>query len=409
MTSPVTAALDRPEGGDRTRPRNRSVEVDAIRAIAALAVVVAHGSGLALINRQASAAQFVFLAGGLGVLLFFVLSGFLIGGPFVRALIDGHSMPEKGAYGLRRVARIFPAYWVAFAAMMVVAPMMVHWWQLPVHLLLVQSWVPGENGAVFFVAWSLGFEATFYVFVPLAASVAAARMHGGRLNLLGGISLAAWLSGAATLVAADLVLPSAAPNSLLQQLALFGHDGPLFGLTLFAPGVLVALAGTDEARKRTTGPWALYRALVRRPATAVPILLVVLVAAAVAAWSHSFVVRDAISHNFLWLAAALFLAIIAEAGGWTRALGRVLAPVGLISYGIYLWHWVFKSWLDATGSTWVRRGGLSATLFDIALLLALSVPAATASWFLIEKPAMTWAANRIGRHRAVVAAGAKPS
>jgi peptidoglycan/LPS O-acetylase OafA/YrhL len=408
MTSAVTAALDRPEEGDRTRAKNRSVEVDAIRAIAVLAVVVAHGAGLALINRQASAAQFVLFSGDLGVLIFFVLSGFLIGGPFVRALIDGHTMPKTGTYGLRRVARILPAYWVAFAAAMVLAPMAVHWWQWPVHLLLVQSWVPGESGAVFFIAWSLGFEATFYVFVPLAASVAAARMHGDRLNSLAAISLAAWLGGAATLVVADLVLSSATANSILQQLAFFGHDGPLLGLTMFAPGVLVALASTDEAGRRAAGPWAVYRDLVR-PATAVPVLLVALAAAAVTAWSHNFVVRDAITRNLLWVAAALFLAIIAEARGGSRPLGRILAPVGVISYGIYLWHWVLKSWLDATGSTWVRRGSLSASFFDIALLLALTVPAAVASWFLIEKPAMTWAANRIGRHRAVVAAGAKPS
>jgi peptidoglycan/LPS O-acetylase OafA/YrhL len=406
MTSAVTAALDRPEEGDRTRVENRSVEVDAIRAIAAIAVVVSHGSGLALINRGASPAQFVLGTGGQGVLLFFVLSGYLIGGPFVRALVDGHRMPAVGAYGLRRVARIFPAYWVAFVALLLLAPVAVLWWQWPVHLLLLQSWVPRENGAVFFVAWSLGFEATFYVFVPLAAWVASGRLGGSRLNMLAVISLAAWIAGVVTLVAADAVLPTAAPGSALEEVALFGHNGPLLGLTLFAPGVLVALASTAAARQVASGPWAAYRALVRRPALAFPVLAVLLVVAEFAALRRNFVVRDAVSHNLFWLASALFLAIAVEAGSWTRAIARVLAPVGVISYGIYLWHWVFKSWLDATGSTWVRHGDLSASLFDTALLLALTLPAAAASWLLIEKPAMRWAADRVKRQRAVRPAAA---
>ena len=36
-------------------------------------------------------------------------------------------------------------------------------------------------------------------------------------------------------------------------------------------------------------------------------------------------------------------------GGWTRPVARVLARVGLVSYGIYLWHWVILSALLHNG------------------------------------------------------------
>jgi peptidoglycan/LPS O-acetylase OafA/YrhL len=45
--------------------------------------------------------------------IFFVLSGFLLYGPFVRARLAGREAPDTEAYGWQRVMRIVPAYWVA--------------------------------------------------------------------------------------------------------------------------------------------------------------------------------------------------------------------------------------------------------------------------------------------------------
>src|SRR5690348_8753834 len=46
--TPDAVALRRPEGGDRTEGRNRSGVVDALRAVAALMVVVDHTSFVAV-------------------------------------------------------------------------------------------------------------------------------------------------------------------------------------------------------------------------------------------------------------------------------------------------------------------------------------------------------------------------
>ena len=91
----------------------------------------------------------------------------------------------------------------------------------------------------------------------------------------------------------------------------------------------------------------------------------------------------------LGLAALLLLApaVLAERSGMVgRLLENPLAVfVGTISYGIYLWHWAFLSWLS-TGS-FVTSLPFSAGVILAGTLIA-SVAAGTASWYLVEKPLM---------------------
>jgi hypothetical protein len=80
---------------------------------------------------------------------------------------------------------------------------------------------------------------------------------------------------------------------------------------------------------------------------------------------------------------------VGEGGGATRLLRlRPLVAIGLISYGVYLWHWPLTIWLEAhtaTGRAHVER----------AVLVALmTFAAATASYFLVEQPIRQ---GRIGR------------
>jgi peptidoglycan/LPS O-acetylase OafA/YrhL len=63
----------------------------------------------------------IFSCGYLGVDLFFVLSGFLVGGPFVQARIGGTPTPRLAAFWRRRLARVLPAYWVQILILFAVA------------------------------------------------------------------------------------------------------------------------------------------------------------------------------------------------------------------------------------------------------------------------------------------------
>ncbi len=80
-----------------------------------------------------------------GVTFFFMLSGFLVA--YKRNSID----TCKHFYW-RRVKRIFPLHWIVLAAMILLDVACMHkfhyGWDLPLHVLLLQSWVPNE--AVFY-------------------------------------------------------------------------------------------------------------------------------------------------------------------------------------------------------------------------------------------------------------------
>src|ERR687888_1678736 len=93
---------------------SRNASLDGVRAIAALSVLSFHawlyrvgdapGERTALIDK-------VLFEASLGLICFFVLSGFLLYRPFVRAAIAGDTRVDVGRYAIRRAARILPAYY----------------------------------------------------------------------------------------------------------------------------------------------------------------------------------------------------------------------------------------------------------------------------------------------------------
>jgi peptidoglycan/LPS O-acetylase OafA/YrhL len=84
----------------------------------------------------------------------------------------------------------------------------------------------------------------------------------------------------------------------------------------------------------------------------------------------------------------------AEQGGWPRRLLRVpaLAWIGLISYGIYLWHHTLMSWLVGQGVVdWAPGGGF---VVLTGLTLALTLACAGASYYLVERPILRFKDRR---------------
>ncbi|MDQ6804747.1 MAG: acyltransferase [Actinomycetota bacterium] len=385
----VDVALRRDETADRTTERNRSSVVDAVRALAALMVLFAHASFIANNGYPGSVGHAIRQMLGSGVLIFFSLSGYLIAGPFLRALVDGRPLPRISSYFVRRAARIYPAYWIAFAAVLVFLwpPGGVRAYQFPVHLLLLQgSWpVNGEPTAIFFVAWTLGVEAAFYAFVPLAALVLRTVHPGpwrpGRLAavvLVGAVASAAWSYIAATQLGAHR-----------SRLVLFSEIGLQVWLFAFCPGMIIALAATASG-------WERFKRLMAMPWLTLP--------AAAALWGAAYAMEQS-SSTFLVntyqtvfvLGSGLFLASIVVAGPWIRPFVRVLAPIGLISYGIYLWHDIVVQMIWKHSSIGFT-GGPVAWIGDCVLVAAITLPIAAVSWFGVERPsirhATAWARRR---------------
>src|SRR6266568_8603591 len=106
--------------GTRLERRTRMPELDAVRGIAALAVVCFHMLSWGPVAEAIAppALSAAFRAGWLGVDVFFVLSGFLITG----ILLDDASSPSYYRdFYIKRALRILPLYYVsAFMSLAIV-------------------------------------------------------------------------------------------------------------------------------------------------------------------------------------------------------------------------------------------------------------------------------------------------
>ena len=145
----------------RFRDRERQPGLDLLRALAIIVVVIYHAGimGFPMPGR-------VHRWGWIGVDLFFVLSGYLIGGQLLAPLNRGQSMGLKRFF-IRRALRIMPAYFVILAIYIFLPawreyPEMYPWWKF---LLSVQN-IALHGGTAFSHAWSLAVEDQFYLTLP---------------------------------------------------------------------------------------------------------------------------------------------------------------------------------------------------------------------------------------------------
>jgi peptidoglycan/LPS O-acetylase OafA/YrhL len=146
----------------RFQDRERQPGLDLLRALAIIVVVIYHAAlfGFKLPGR-------VDRFGWIGVDLFFVLSGYLIGGQLLAPLARDRRI-KLGRFFARRVLRIMPAYFVVLAIYFFLpswreySEMSQPLWKF---LLSVQN-IALHAGTAFSHAWSLAVEDQFYLALP---------------------------------------------------------------------------------------------------------------------------------------------------------------------------------------------------------------------------------------------------
>jgi peptidoglycan/LPS O-acetylase OafA/YrhL len=186
----------------RFRNRERQPGLDLLRALAIVVVVIYHAAlfGFKLPGR-------VDRFGWIGVDLFFVLSGYLIGGQLLApASSRTHSELARdqriklGRFFARRALRIMPAYFVVLAIYFLLPP----WREYPEmsqplwkFLLSVQN-IALHGGTAFSHAWSLAVEDQFYLALPFLLLLLHPRPRAAIivpcLIVIGGIGLRAFLA-----------------------------------------------------------------------------------------------------------------------------------------------------------------------------------------------------------------------
>jgi peptidoglycan/LPS O-acetylase OafA/YrhL len=356
----------------------RRRELDGVRAIAALLVLVFHAVGFWArgSGEDAWARPWVGRL-DVGVAVFFLLSGYLLYGVFLRGQI------RVGAYAIRRFARIVPAYWVALTVAAIVLPLHEVWRDLPLFYGFAQVYDGSTAGEGLGQAWTLCVEVLFYAFLPLWALVLVK-------------SRAMW-----PLVA--LFCASIAYKVLILR-TFDGPVGPLEPalialpafLDWFALGMGVALL---EARGvRFAKPWAWAAG-----ATALYVV------SCISLWNARL---DEYSHTE-WLirhisyAGIALCVLVAGVAGAPALRWRPLVWLGEISYGLYLYHLLVLALLSRWGLIGWERYVHPYVLWT-AFALAGSVLCAALSWRLVERPAWR-AARRASGPRASVPAAPSPS
>lgn len=371
--------------------------VEGLRAVAALLVLVVHTSFVSGFTPRSEGGRFT-ARGEVGVVLFFLISGFLLYRPFATAALGDRPAPRLGPYLVRRFLRIVPLYWTALTV---------------VYLIEGRAYTHGVSGLLrtyLFVqvysnhwvrtgitqAWSLDVEVLFYLLLPVWAALMRRRSRPARRQVafeLGGLVLIYLLSTGFRWFA--LTHPSGAIDTWHAWLPSWAD--------MFAMGMALAVISSYQQHVGQQ-----FR-LAARPGFDVVCWLAaagvyVVFSTGVGLQKDPYYVgpvRTELAGHALYGLFALLLLLPAvfgpaDRGPMRRALTwRPVAFLGLISYGIYLWHQlVVQELVDHTG--W----NLFNVSFPPFLLAAfvITVALAAVSYFAVERPA-TGARNRWQQRR----------
>jgi len=362
----------------------RAAGLDGLRALAALSVVCFHVWLYRFPDptriRRAGLFDDVMSDLRLGLILFFVLSGYLLYRAFARAALRGGEPVDLGRYARRRAARILPAYYVAMLGTFALL------WgargtpgvRLPDGADLALFAVFAQNFSTHTilkfnpVTWTLCLEVFFYALLPLIG-LAAHRFGGrdarGQRRLLAGLLAFGLAWNAGTYVFGGNMLATKALPAYLPY---------------FALGMLLALWVETRSAREPGIP--------RLGALATCALVLAGIGGVVgnAIW-HSSAAADAVPAITATLQnlpagagfTALLAAVVCGGGAGTAWIhSRPLASVGLVSYGLYLWHvplMLFGVRLAVLPHAFLPR---------LAAVLVPALIAGALSWHLIERRAL---------------------
>lgn len=384
---------------------------DGLRAIAALLVLVFHVTRAFPPSWISTPGwHWIDRLGPFGVCVFFLISGFLLYRPFAAASLAGSPMPRPMPFWIRRIFRIFPAYWLVLtvASLGLGVVTIGSLTNAFTYYGLLQNYREGLTFAGLSVAWTLVIEVSFYALLPfIALGLRTASGPGdpehryrrlmlalGALYVVGLVARYAVHQGVSTLPAPTgaWFAPDQAIASILGFMDWFAlgmllalgslftkvHHRPATGLTRFLgdhAGVAWAIA---------FGSYAVAAQLDVAPGELTPVTGLQSIALSVSLGI-----------------AALFLLVpavfgVQSEGGVRRFLrAKVMVYLGTIAYGIYLWHVPFKNVVAR-----LTAHGTLPDVYVVQLLavLAFTIAMATISFYALERPLIRWS-RRVTRGR----------
>ena len=376
---PSTHTISRPDHGLWRNPRlrGRVSEIDGLRGLAIFFVIIWHYVACLITPAEGSLLYYLMLPLKIawsGVDLFFVLSGFLIGGILIDAK-DSESYFKT--FYMRRFFRIFPLYYVWLAIFCVVLALPgipaylykvfnteIPIWAYPLYLQNFFMTVRQTFGAEWLgITWSLAIEEQFYLILPVTVRF---------LNIR-------------TLTGAIIATILAAP---VLRLILYFSGDTYFGPYTLLPcradalgcGVLCAIL----VRHQEAWDWLkAHRSLLYAAMAVLSVGVIFL-------WAHSHG-RIMTAAGYTWLGlfySSWLLAAVVHPDAIVRGIlnARFLQFMGIHAYGLYMFHQGVNALMHA------GFFGASPVIHNIPTLAVTALAAvatfllAKLSWAYFEKP-----------------------
>jgi peptidoglycan/LPS O-acetylase OafA/YrhL len=354
-------------------------EIDGLRFLAIMPVVALHAASYVYLFRhqtrslprdwgEKSGSFFLWLVstGWMGVPIFFVISGFILGLPFAQHRLAGGAEPSIRRYFLRRLTRIEPPYVVALTAYWIFGGFTASWLgHYAAGLAYVHVLVFGALNPVLVVSWTLEIEVVFYIMAPWLA-----RLYGMGPSLVRQVG-----TGSAILLYGYLV-----PPKLIQSgMPRLANTLPAF-IQYFAAGLLLAdLYASGVIRRSKSYFW---------DAMGICGLCTIFALGGQEAWRY----------RWLGPASVALMMVAAFRGVWFNRFVRTpsVSIIGGMCYSIYLLH---TGIIGTTGKIvfpmlpegWSFEA-MTAVALAIEAPLVLAVSAAFFVW--VERPFMNGPGSR---------------
>jgi peptidoglycan/LPS O-acetylase OafA/YrhL len=329
--------------------------LDGLRGIAVLLVVAEHVGQVGSLRLPAG-------MGETGVGIFFGLSGYLITGLLVDEWAATGWVSLRRFY-VRRVARLLPALLVMLAVCnlgylalgrhgVLRGSLYALSYVANYATVVLGDYVPGYGQT-----WSLAVEEHFYLVWPLGLMAVLGRGGGPSRNVHRLLRWTLIACGAALAWRCFLVLVAGAPDLLLYHGSLERADALLYGCA-------AALAVRTGWRPSRAAGWCGAAVL-----------------GAVVILTDNGRVGMTLVQAAIGVSSAALVVTLDLHPGWPRRLlsARPLVWVGLMSYGIYLWHWPLLSM--------ARTLRVDTPLGALVVGFAITPAIAALSHHLVERPA----------------------
>lgn len=319
--------------------------LDGLRAISIALVLIGHLSGTRNFPSN-HLERYLGDYANLGVIVFFVISGYLITNLLVVELRRFGRISLRLFYA-RRILRLFPAFMLLMLFLLVLSAMgwitvtskdLLTAFTYTVNFRTHASWYIGH-------LWSLSVEEQFYLMWPALLAIAG-RERSGK-------------------VAVGVILSSPIARLIAMRLHLPGAIFPCVADSL-AAGCLLALYGDQLSAQG----WY------RRVSGFRYFLPLALAAVCVCSWARQYAIGITLGLTVINLLLALVVHhCVTVVSPVTKLLtARPAVAIGLLSYSLYLWQQIFLN----RNSSWA--------VCSFPWNLAFAVAAASASYLCVERP-----------------------